>query len=150
MQSWYTDPAVSDVCAQFNKTFIFKARLCLLLIFSSSVLGCSLWDVQQHSSYYSICASKPAQNNKNVQVCLFAALVWVKLNRYMAVLSVVQFRSSSGIKKNHGNYFSGTVCWGWMYCPTRQIKITAVSIYLYHFWAAGGWECLKYNHLNLH
>lgn len=100
MQSWYTDPAVSDVCAQFNKTFIFKARLCLLLIFSSSVLGCSLWDVQQHSSYYSICASKPAQNNKNVQVCLFAALVWVKLNRYMAVLSVVQFRSSSGIKKN--------------------------------------------------
>lgn len=100
LQSWYTDPAVADVCAQFNKAFIFKARLCLLLIFSSSVLGCSLWDVQQHSSYYSICASKPAQNNKNEQVCLFAVLVWVKLNGYMAVLSVVQFRSSSGIKKN--------------------------------------------------
>lgn len=94
LQSWYTG---ADVCAQFNKAFIFKARWCLLLIFSSSVLGCSLGDAQQHSSYYFICASGSVQNNKNVQVCLFAVLVWVKLDRYTAVLSMVQFRSSSGI-----------------------------------------------------
>lgn len=48
----------------------------------------SLWAAEWHSSYCCICASGfyfvPVQNNKNIQVCLFAGLVWAKMNRYRA------------------------------------------------------------------
>lgn len=78
--------ALFDVCAQFNKAFIFKTRWWLALIFSNSVQGFSLGAAEWHSSYCFICASGfyfvPVQNNKNTQVCLFAGLVMAKMNRY--------------------------------------------------------------------
>lgn len=49
--------ALFDVCAQFNKAFIFKTRWWLALIFSNSVQGFSLGAAEWHSSYCFICAS---------------------------------------------------------------------------------------------
>lgn len=63
-----------------------------LLFFSNNVQGSLLGAAQWHSSYCLVCASGsysvPVQNNKNIQVCLFAGLVSAKMNRYRPALSV--------------------------------------------------------------
>lgn len=98
--------------------------------FSSSIQGSSLGAAQWHSSYCLVCASGsyfvPVQNNKNIQVCLFAGLVSAKMNRYRAtIICVLQWKGSGGIKKelsvtwiSVSLLFSGLCAFSW--CGTNQ------------------------------
>lgn len=122
--------ALFDVCAQFNKAFIFKTRWWLALIFSNNVQGFSLGAAEWHSSYCFICASGfyfvPVQNNKNIQVCLFAGLVSDKMNRFRSsFICVLQWKGSGGIKKelsvtwiSVSLLFSGLCAFSW--CGKNQ------------------------------